>query len=243
ADLTAFALQVACWGDPDASGLALLDAPPAGALAAAREALTAIGAVSAEGGGRVSERGVRMARLGLHPRLARALLDGAPVVGARRAAELVALLSEEPPREYGDDLAAALRAARRGADAYGARWRVEVRRLAAGVPEGGSGAEAGGSGVDPLPAPSRKSATPSALRAVSSNAGRAEGQAGWTEERAGRAKLTDDAAAGLVAALAFPERVARARGAGAFLMASGTGAEVGAGSPLHAAPWIAVAVA
>ncbi|WP_327356862.1 ATP-dependent RNA helicase [Streptomyces sp. NBC_01304] len=235
ADLTAFALQAACWGDPDASGLALLDAPPAGAMAAARSSLAAIGAVSAEG--RVSERGVRMARLGLHPRLARALLDGASVVGARRAAELVALLSEEPPREYGDDLAAALRAARRGSDAYGARWRVEVRRLVSGLPGDADGAGTGGSGESPLPAPSRKAAPPSALRAVSSNAGRAEKAAPEREA------LGDDAAAGLVAALAFPERVARSRGAGAFLMASGTGAEVGAGSPLHAAAWIAVAVA
>ncbi|MGW7118201.1 ATP-dependent helicase C-terminal domain-containing protein, partial [Streptomyces xanthophaeus] len=53
----------------------------------------------------------------------------------------------------------------------------------------------------------------------------------------------DDAAAGLVAALAFPERVAKARGAGAFLMASGTGAELGDGSALRSAPWLAVAVA
>ncbi|WP_146064762.1 helicase-related protein, partial [Streptomyces sp. SM1] len=45
ADLTAFALQAACWGDPDASGLALLDPPPGGAMAAARSVLTAIGAV------------------------------------------------------------------------------------------------------------------------------------------------------------------------------------------------------
>ncbi|MEU0459781.1 helicase-related protein, partial [Streptomyces sp. NPDC006129] len=45
ADLTAFALQVACWGDPDASGLALLDAPPSGAMAAARGVLGAVGAV------------------------------------------------------------------------------------------------------------------------------------------------------------------------------------------------------
>ncbi|MCF3963303.1 helicase-related protein, partial [Streptomyces fuscigenes] len=30
ADLTAFALQAACWGDPGATGLALLDPPPAG---------------------------------------------------------------------------------------------------------------------------------------------------------------------------------------------------------------------
>ncbi|MFB8395461.1 ATP-dependent helicase C-terminal domain-containing protein, partial [Streptomyces yangpuensis] len=53
----------------------------------------------------------------------------------------------------------------------------------------------------------------------------------------------DDLAAGLVAALAFPERVAKARGEGAFLMASGTGAGLGDGSPLRHAPWLAVAVA
>ncbi|MFE6981520.1 ATP-dependent helicase HrpB [Streptomyces griseus] len=194
ADLAAFALQAACWGDPGASSLALLDPPPAGAMGAARQVLEAIGAVDGEG--RVTERGVRMSRLGLHPRLARALLDGAREVGARRAAEVVALLSEEPPREYGDDLAAALRTARRGQDGYAARWKQEVRRLSAQV----------------------------------SGAGAGEGR-------------TDDAVVGLVAALAFPERVARARGDGAFLMASGTGAELRDGSRLRSAPWLAVAVA
>ncbi|MFF9348535.1 ATP-dependent helicase HrpB [Streptomyces sp. NPDC014734] len=193
ADLTAFALQAACWGDPDASRLALLDPPPAGAMAAAREVLAAVGAVDARG--RATERGVRMSRLGLHPRLARALLDGAAEVGGRRAAEVVALLSEEPPRAYGDDLAAALRTARRGGDGYAARWRQEVRRLSSSVDGTAGGAPA------------------------------------------------DDAAVGLVAALAFPERVARARGAGTFLMASGTGAQVGEGSGLHRASWLAVAVA
>ncbi|MFD3543799.1 helicase-related protein, partial [Streptomyces sp. NPDC058662] len=138
ADLTQFALQAACWGDPEAAGLALLDPPPAGAMAAAREVLTAVGAV--DGSGRPTPRGLRMARLGLHPRLARALLDGSAALGARRAAEVVALLSEEPPREYGDDLAAAWRAARRGADGYASRWRAEVRRLerAAAEPAGAS---------------------------------------------------------------------------------------------------------
>ncbi|MFI1329491.1 ATP-dependent helicase C-terminal domain-containing protein [Streptomyces sp. NPDC020845] len=150
ADLTAFALQAACWGDPDASGLALLDPPPGGALTAAREVLTAIGAV--DGAGRATDRGTRMARLGLHPRLARALLDGAPEVGARRAAEAVALLSEEPPREYGDDLAAAWRTARRGTDAYAARWRQEARRLesalrSAGRPAGGTAEAGAGAGA------------------------------------------------------------------------------------------------
>ncbi|MEU3852507.1 ATP-dependent helicase HrpB [Streptomyces sp. NPDC029554] len=147
ADLTAFALQVACWGDPDASGLALLDAPPSGGMAAAREVLEAVGAV--DSAGRATERGAALARLGLHPRLGRALLDSVPFVGAERAAEVVALLSEETPREYGDDLAGALRRARRGGDAYASRWRSEVRRLrgvASGValpPAGALSREAG----------------------------------------------------------------------------------------------------
>ncbi|MEU2503950.1 ATP-dependent helicase HrpB [Streptomyces sp. NPDC007863] len=199
ADLTGFALRAACWGDPTAEGLALLDAPPAGALTAARSVLAAIGAVDASG--KATGRGVRMARLGVHPRLGRALLDGAAEVGARRAAEVVALLSEEPPREYGDDLAAAWREARRGGDAYGARWRAEVRRLeraAASEAEGGTG----------------------------------EGSAAG-----------EDAVAGVVTALAFPERVARARERGGHLMVSGSGARLAEGSGLRSAPWLAVAVA
>ncbi|MFE0775383.1 ATP-dependent helicase HrpB [Streptomyces sp. NPDC058861] len=202
ADLADFALRAACWGDPTAGGLALLDAPPAGAMEAARAVLGSIGAVDAAG--RATERGTRMSRLGLHPRLGRALLDGAPEVGVRRAAEVVALLGEEPPRDYGDDLVAAWRAARRGADGYGARWRAEARRLerAAGEAVGG---EDGG--------------------AVS---GAGEGE---------------DAVAGLVTALAFPERVARAREQGGHLMVSGSGARLAEGSGLRSAPWLAVAVA
>ncbi|MEV5609255.1 ATP-dependent helicase HrpB [Streptomyces sp. NPDC052225] len=194
ADLTAFALQAACWGDPDASGLALLDAPPGGAMAAARSVLSAVGAVE-PGSGRVTERGARLARLGLHPRLGRALLDAAPVVGARAAAEVVALLSEEPPREYGDDLGGALRSARRGNDAYGARWRQEVRRLTGLAPQGAHGTSGG-----------------------------------------------DDHVAGVVAALAFPERIAR-KDKGSYLMVSGTRADVSDGSALRDASWVAIAVA
>ncbi len=96
-------------------------------MAAARDVLTAIGAVRPDG--RPTERGARLTRLGLHPRLGRALLDASPRVGAALASEIVALLSEEPPRDYGDDLSAALRTARRGGDGYAARWRTEVRRL------------------------------------------------------------------------------------------------------------------
>jgi len=57
-----------------------------------------------------------------------------------------------------------------------------------------------------------------------------------------RAGDGDDRVAGFVAALAFPERVARWDG-GSYLMASGTRAEVGDGSALRGAPWIVVAAA
>ncbi|MER8033770.1 ATP-dependent helicase HrpB [Streptomyces hydrogenans] len=204
ADLAGFALRAACWGDPTAEGLALLDAPPAGALAAARGVLAAIGAV--DGSGKATGRGVRMARLGVHPRLGRALLDGAAEVGPRRAAEVVALLSEEPPREYGDDLAAAWREARRGGDAYGARWKAEVRRLERAAASDG---EDEGAGRGPGPG----------------------------------ARAGDDVVAGAVTALAFPERVARAREQGGHLMVSGGGARLAEGSGLRSAPWLAVAVA
>ncbi|MFD5847829.1 ATP-dependent helicase HrpB [Streptomyces chartreusis] len=204
ADLTAFALQAACWGDPQATGLALLDPPPGGAMAAARSVLAAIGAVDTDG--RATPRGTALARLGLHPRLGRALLDT-----SGEGAEVVALLSEEPPREYGDDLAAALRTARRGGDAYAGRWRSEVRRLRANA----GGADDGGADDG---------------MAVRDRGDRPSAHGG------------DERTAGIVAALAFPERVARADG-GSYLMASGTRAELRDGSPLRGAPWIAVAVA
>ncbi|NXY99679.1 ATP-dependent helicase HrpB, partial [Streptomyces sp. BR123] len=58
------------------------------------------------------------------------------------------------------------------------------------------------------------------------------------------APAADDHVAGLVVALAFPERVARARGKGQYLMASGTGAALPDGSRLATAgTWLAIAVA
>ncbi|WP_166389235.1 ATP-dependent helicase HrpB [Nocardioides ochotonae] len=136
ADLTAFALELAVWGSPDGAGLALLDPPPAPALASARATLTSLGAVDEHGA--VTARGREIARVGADPRLARALLDGAGPVGARRAAEVVALLAEDV-RVPDGDLVAALRAMRRGGPAAGA-WRTQVRRLLDAVPRAPDGA-------------------------------------------------------------------------------------------------------
>ncbi|MCW2682833.1 MAG: hrpB [Blastococcus sp.] len=131
ADLTAFALELACWGAPGGRGLGLLDPPPAAAQLVAEQTLRSLGAVDDEG--RATARGRALTAVGVHPRLARALLDGAPLVGRRRAAEIVALLSADLPLRS-DDLAATWRSLRAGSDrGASARWRDEVARLERGT--------------------------------------------------------------------------------------------------------------
>ncbi|WP_372728325.1 ATP-dependent helicase HrpB [Nocardioides sp.] len=125
ADLTAFALELATWGSPDGAGLRLLDPPPVAAMAVARSTLLGLGAITNDG--RVTARGREIAAVSADPRLARGLLDGAESVGARRAAEIVAMLAEEV-RGSGADLVATLRRLRRGGpDA--ARWQKLSRQF------------------------------------------------------------------------------------------------------------------
>jgi ATP-dependent helicase HrpB len=216
ADLTGFALALAQWGDPDGTDLALLDPPPVAAMTVARQTLQALDAVNVDG--RVTERGRRLATAGVHPRLARALVDGGRLVGARRTAELVAILADDSLAGGTDDLAMAWRRLRAGGDpAAAGRWREETRRLQQSI-------ESSTKSVD-------------------------------------KEQITDDVAAGIVAGLAFPERLAKARPSNAsrlaggsgrpgstssragFLMAIGTAAEPTPGSALSGAPWLAIAVA
>ena len=131
ADLTGLALELACWGAPDGGGLALPDRPPAAAMAVAQATLRALGAT--DDAGRVTPRGRALTAVGAHPRLARALLDGAPLVGRRRAAELVALLSADVPLAS-DDLVAGWRELRRQPGGAAARWRDEAARLTRSTP-------------------------------------------------------------------------------------------------------------
>ncbi|MFF5243786.1 ATP-dependent helicase C-terminal domain-containing protein [Streptosporangium sp. NPDC000095] len=288
ADLTGFALQVACWGDPSATGLALLDPPPPAAMDAARRTLYALGALDSPatprtpGGperssgpppGRVTDRGRRMAGVGVHPRLARALIDAGTDTGADgidagpRAAEVVALLSEQLPRDAADDLVAIWRSARQGGDGFSARWRQEARRLARAVPatdrhRGRKPADAGaarpGKG-DAAGRPARSGGAEAARAGSATSTGATSTSSTSTGARSKGTTFTgatskgttftgaptaggDDAVAGIVVALAYPERVARRRG-GSYLMASGTAAELPRGSRLGTAEWLAVAVA
>ena len=92
ADLASFALDLAAWGVADPASLALLDRPPAAALAQARELLHGLGALAADGG--LTPHGRRMAGFGAHPRLAHMMLEGARIGLGALACELAAVLSE-----------------------------------------------------------------------------------------------------------------------------------------------------
>ena len=104
AELSGLALDCAAWGAAPAD-LPFVDAPPAGALAAAQGLLAELGALDQEG--RISALGRRMALLGAHPRLAAMMLAAESPGEAALAADLAALLEERDP----------LRAPGRGGDA------------------------------------------------------------------------------------------------------------------------------
>lgn len=154
-ELSGLALELAAWGD---SELPWLDAPPAGALAQARDLLQRLGALDDDG--RMTALGRRMHELGATPRLAAAAVRAEP---SQRAlvADLLALLEARSPLRGGasrDDAIAArmnalhvfrdggAQAARRaGADpvalgvieqaARGWRKRLGARAAASGVPD------------------------------------------------------------------------------------------------------------
>lgn len=218
ADLTGAVLALAAWSRADGAGLPLLDPLPAGATAAAVGVLHDL-----------------------------ALLDGDDPSTARPTprGRAVASLGLEP--RWG-------RALLDGAALVGERTAAEVVALLS--EDGLVGGGGPGGGGDDIAAswralrrdddPGRSARWREEVRRLSGALG--DLPAGQRPAAATRAaRLTDDAAAGLVVGLAHPERLARARSAGSsgesYLTAGGTAVRLAPGSGLRGAPWLAVAVA
>lgn len=242
ADLTDAALTLAVWGTPRGEGLSLPDPPPTRALAEAESVLRHLGAIDDEG--RATDLGRRLATVPVDPRLARGLLDGAALVGARAAAEVIALLSGDQ-RPSGGDLLATLRALRRGrgagrtgagadlSEAVRQTWRREARRLERIV-------------ASSAPVPASDSVSVSTARHTGGT-DRIDRLGGTDRtDRPGRAGQTElgESTVGAVVALARPEWIARGDGA-TYLLAGGTRAGLPSGSSggsgLGAHEWLAVA--
>jgi ATP-dependent helicase HrpB len=101
-DLAGPALQLLAWGETDLAAFGWFEAPAAESLAAALRLLARLGALheggdGSKGGAGLTRLGRRMARLPVHPRLGRLLLEGERLGAPRDAALLAALLAERDP--------------------------------------------------------------------------------------------------------------------------------------------------
>lgn len=189
ADLTNLVLDLAVWGVNDPASLAWLDPPPAAALTEARNLLLALGAIDEDG--RVTERGKKLARFPLHPRLAAMVVAAGD--DALLAAEIAAVISERGLGGDDPDLSHRVEQLRRDKS----KRAEEARRLARN----------------------------------------------WAEEAGGRVQNSPVVKAGALLALAYPDRIARARPGkrGEFLLANGRGAQIDPANALAKEPMLVVA--
>jgi ATP-dependent helicase HrpB len=228
ADLAPLALELACWGAPDATRLRWLDPPPAAPLAQARDLLRLLEAIDADG--RVLPHGRTLAALGAHPRLAHMIVKGRDLKAAGLACDIAAILSER------DVLRAA--AGARDADL---RLRVSALR--------GERTLSSGLTIDSraLHQAARSSARwQHELRRAGSHGGGSSGRDAGAGAGAGAdgAGETSDAGrfTGVLVALAYPDRIGRARDAGGrYLLSNGRGARFAEPQALARAEFIVAA--
>ena len=93
-DLSGAVLQLRCWGEADVAAFPWFEPPGPEHIAGAELLLVRLGALDEHG---VTDVGRRMARLPVHPRLARLLIAGVEFRCVERAALAAALLSERDP--------------------------------------------------------------------------------------------------------------------------------------------------
>jgi ATP-dependent helicase HrpB len=235
ADLSSFVLDLAQWGVSDPSSLAFLDSPPAPALKEARELLRELGALDAEG--RITDEGSSLRALALPPRLARMIVDSHRLGAGHAAADIAAVLTERGLGGDHVDLDVRLEAFRRdrsqraeAARSQAQRWASQVASSPsplAGEGRGGGSQERDVRVVTPTPD------LESGLRSPRTPQGGGE--------RRGLRTTEEEPSNGIMLALAFPDRVAKNRGNGSFVLANGRGAALEQTAALSRAPYIAVA--
>ena len=248
ADLSSLVLDLAQWGVSDPASLAFLDSPPAPALKEARSLLRELGALDADG--RITGEGRSLRALALPPRLARMIVDSDRLGAGEEAAEIAAVLTERGlggdsvdldvrldqfGRDRSPRASSARTLAQRWASQVAASERANAAVSSAPSPFAGEG-RGGGSATavrvrgTPTPNPSERASSP-----VSTPPG------GGAQGKRELPLQEDIPSTGVMLALAFPDRVARNRGNGSFVLANGRGAALDQASALARAPYIAVA--
>jgi ATP-dependent helicase HrpB len=216
ADLSSMVLDLAQWGVSDPSSLAFLDPPPLPALKEARELLRELRALDADG--RITEEGRSLRALALPPRLARMIVDAHRLGAGYAAAEIAAVLTERGLGGDHVDLDSRLENFRRDRSPRADAARHQAQRWASQV----------ASSPSPLVGEGRGGGSTTAAGVFGTPAPSPSSQGGGQTT-------------GVMLALAFPDRVARNRGNGSFILANGRGAAIEPTSSLSRSPYIAVA--
>jgi ATP-dependent helicase HrpB len=225
-DLSSLLLDCALWGVSDPASLRWLDPPPAAAVEEARRRLSVLDALDADG--RITPHGKALAKLPLAPRIAHMLVRaGAMGLGAM-AAEVAVLLGERGIGGADTDLTLRRQRWRRESGQRAEAARGLAKRWAKLVPPSKIPLPlAGGARGGPVDAPNPTSPPP-----------RMESRASVRPPASGRG----EDGVGLCLALAFPDRVAKRRGADGAEWASvgGRGFRLDPLSPLAREDWLAV---
>jgi ATP-dependent helicase HrpB len=241
ADLSSLVLDLAQWGVSDPSSLAFLDAPPAPALKEARSLLRELGAL--DGDGRITAEGNSLRALALPPRLARMIVDSHRLGAGEQAAEIAAILTERGLGGDSVDLDIRLDQFHRDRSPRASSARSLAQRWASPGPD----TEASPPAPPPLGGVGRGGGSPSTAPVVATPTPDPSPQGGGGQRGSLRnnkehsAREAGELTTGLMLAFAFPDRVARNRGNGSFVLANGRGAAVDRTSALARAPYIAVA--
>ncbi|NIK68936.1 MULTISPECIES: ATP-dependent helicase HrpB [unclassified Paenibacillus] len=204
ADLAPLALELSVWGAAEPGELMWLDAPPQAAYRQALELLKLLQAIDADG--RITSRGTRMAKLGLHPRLGFMLLKAAELNLLKEACELAGLLSERDllPQERNVDVA----------------LRLDALHGAGGRPMADRGA----------------------VQRIKAQAKQWQQMVADKEhDHKGKRDWKGTSYAGLLIALAYPDRIAQKRPDGRYLLANGRGAVLPELQPLSRSAFLAAA--
>ncbi len=233
ADLSSFVLDLAQWGVSDPATLAFLDPPPAPALKEAKSLLRELGAL--DGDGRITAEGKSLRALALPPRLSRMIVDSQSFGAGQEAAEIAAVLTERGLGGDSVDLDARLDAFRRDRSPRASSARDMARRWASQV----AATERTFSSPSPLVGEGRGGGSTRAVSPGATPFPNPSPQGGG--ERKDLRSPDEEISTGLMLAFAFPDRVARNRGNGGFVLANGRGATVDQTSALARAPYVAVA--
>ncbi|PWB91146.1 ATP-dependent helicase HrpB [Methylocystis sp. MitZ-2018] len=231
ADLSGLALDLAAWGVSDPGRLKWLDPPPAPAWKEAVALDRELGALDDDG--RLIDMGRAIRALPLAPRLARMVVEAARHGEAKRAAELAMLLSERGLSGVDADLSHRLERLRgekskRAGDALrlAGQWARQATAATSAMPPPQPSPANAGEGVDSALYRERAKG-----RSLASPLPRSGGGTG-------RGLLSD----GALIALAYPDRIAKSRGArGEFLMANGRAAVLPIEDSLSRASFLAIA--